>query len=199
LTSIEDKERNAQLRRNRYYANREAILEKRRQDRANDPERFREYGRNWAAKHKDLVKERDKKYREEHPDKIRVRIQRWTEKNPVKDKERVKRYYHSPKGQAAFARLGHIRRARESESVATLTGDEWVDILSCQNNRCAICNKKFTEKRRPTKDHIIPLSKGGNLTRENVQALCKSCNCKKSTKIDPNLIQSWISYPTIMQ
>lgn len=31
-------------------------------------------------------------------------------------------------------------------------------------------------------DHILPVSKGGGLTQDNVQALCRSCNASKSDK-----------------
>lgn len=32
-------------------------------------------------------------------------------------------------------------------------------------------------------DHIIPFSKGGANTVDNIQILCKKCNLKKSDKI----------------
>lgn len=65
-------------------------------------------------------------------------------------------------------------------------------IIEQQNNRCNVCGKRFTVEYPPTTDHIIPLSRGGGLTFENVQALCKSCNSKKQTKIDPQFIQTWL-------
>jgi len=85
--------------------------------------------------------------------------------------------------------------AKETE--CTLTSEQWDTILKWQNYTCAgfphgSCNKQFTLENQPTRDHIIPLSAGGGITFENVQALCRSCNTKKHTKKDKSLIVSWL-------
>jgi 5-methylcytosine-specific restriction endonuclease McrA len=33
-------------------------------------------------------------------------------------------------------------------------------------------------------DHIIPVAKGGGNTENNIELLCKSCNAKKSARIE---------------
>lgn len=44
---------------------------------------------------------------------------------------------------------------------------------------CAYCGIKI---KRPTLDHIIPRSKGGKTSFENVVTCCSSCNSKKSDR-----------------
>lgn len=55
---------------------------------------------------------------------------------------------------------------------------------------CCICGAKTPKHRRGTNydnapqiDHVIPMSKGGAHTPNNVQCLCRSCNLNKSDKI----------------
>ncbi len=43
---------------------------------------------------------------------------------------------------------------------------------------CLCCGSKF----KIQIDHVIPLSRGGTNWPDNIQPLCKSCNCKKGTK-----------------
>ena len=43
---------------------------------------------------------------------------------------------------------------------------------------CVICGSK----KRLNIDHIVPISKGGTNSMDNVQILCFSCNRKKSNK-----------------
>lgn len=64
-----------------------------------------------------------------------------------------------------------------------------VDIFIRDNWQCQMCGRKVTEKDNVNNDdyahldHIIPLSKGGTHTLDNVQALCRKCNLIKSDNI----------------
>jgi 5-methylcytosine-specific restriction endonuclease McrA len=62
------------------------------------------------------------------------------------------------------------------------TYQEWETLKAQYNWTCPWCGKS-EPKIKLTEDHIIPLSRGGSNNIENIQPLCKSCNCKKSTKI----------------
>jgi 5-methylcytosine-specific restriction endonuclease McrA len=102
-----------------------------------------------------------------------------------------KKYFQTPKGKIAMKRVMHRRNAQKKNTEATLTSDQWQLILKKQTNRCNMCKQKFTKKRVATVDHIIPVSKGGGLTFENAQALCRSCNSSKNAKLYLGFIQTW--------
>ena len=59
---------------------------------------------------------------------------------------------------------------------STLTAAEWRAILDRYSHRCAYCNRSDV---RLTQDHVIPISKGGGHTAENVIPACFPCNRAK--------------------
>lgn len=77
---------------------------------------------------------------------------------------------------------GRRREAIERAS-RTLFGhhtlDEWLQLLAAYKGRCAHCKSKQHIER----DHIIPLSKGGNDLISNIQPLCRHCNRSKNNKV----------------
>jgi 5-methylcytosine-specific restriction endonuclease McrA len=53
------------------------------------------------------------------------------------------------------------------------------DILVLQENRCIYCNILFTDKIRPTKDHLFPVVSGGTNWALNLVMACRRCNSRR--------------------
>lgn len=61
------------------------------------------------------------------------------------------------------------------------TAAEWIALKEKQKNRCHYCSKKC----KLTKDHVIPLVRGGSNYITNIVGACQPCNSKKHMKILP--------------
>jgi len=70
-------------------------------------------------------------------------------------------------------------RARKLGCTNHHTEKEWITLLNQSDNKCSFCNSK----ENLTKDHIIPLSKGGSDLIDNIQVLCNRCNASKGNRI----------------
>jgi 5-methylcytosine-specific restriction endonuclease McrA len=101
------------------------------------------------------------------------------------------KYHKTENGRIAKKRADHNRRILTKYTEVSLTTKQWAYILKKQNNRCNVCGKRFTAKRPPTQDHIIPVRHNGDYSSDNIQALCSSCNSSKHAKLDKGYIQIW--------
>jgi len=59
---------------------------------------------------------------------------------------------------------------------------EWLALKRAYLNECAKCHRREPEIKL-TEDHIVPLSKNGTDSIENIQPLCLPCNSGKKDKI----------------
>src|SRR5262245_8489620 len=73
----------------------------------------------------------------------------------------------------------HKRRAILHGLAEHHTADEWRAKLSEYDGACAYCGEPAT-----TKDHVVPISKGGANTIDNIVPACKSCNSRKRDTLD---------------
>lgn len=71
------------------------------------------------------------------------------------------------------------RRAREAGAEGTFTAIEWATKKADFGHRCAYC---LRQDDRLTRDHIVPLARGGKHCEENIVPACRSCNSRKYTK-----------------
>lgn len=99
-----------------------------------------------------------KKWRLAHSESNRESIKAWQAANPSKVSEYAKRRY-----------------VAINSAAGTVTDGEIAEMLLRYGNRCLCCGT--TERLQI--DHIVPITKGGTRSIDNLQPLCKSCNCKK--------------------
>jgi 5-methylcytosine-specific restriction endonuclease McrA len=63
------------------------------------------------------------------------------------------------------------------------TSEQWRDLREVCNWACVCCGEPESVHGpwRLTRDHIVPLARGGSDAIENLQPLCPSCNSRKGT------------------
>lgn len=115
----------------------------------------------------------------------------FTEQNAYKGVRKVgesKQVYHRRYVKNNPERIAHLkarRYARERKAEGSHTLAEWQELKKKHNNKCVHCG----EEKRLTKDHIIPLSKGGTDYIVNIQPLCRNCNSRKWTNENKDLLE----------
>ena len=122
---------------------------------------------------KELAQERNRRYRESENGRELLAAYRKTDKF----KEMRRRWRVSPVGKAYESNRRHQRRA----AVATIvTAAEWEMIKANYDYKCVYCGKGGIKL---TQDHVIPLSRGGSHTKENVVPACGLCNSSKGARL----------------
>jgi len=100
----------------------------------------------------------------------------------VRKEGKSKQIYHRNYCKNHPENIAHLkanRYAREKGAVGSHTLLQWQMLKLSYCYKCAICG----EKKPLTKDHKIPLSKGGSNNIDNIQPLCRNCNSKKNVKL----------------
>ena len=76
----------------------------------------------------------------------------------------------------------NTRRARIKKLKADFTTEKWLNVLEYFDYLCAYCREKSDENETLEQEHVIPLSKGGGYTADNIIPACRRCNASKSNK-----------------
>ena len=109
-----------------------------------------------------MYSEYGKKYRQENQEKLREYGKNYREDNPEV-------------GRLANQR----RRERMAQLPHTLTVEEWEEALEYFDYSCSYCGNS---EDKIGKEHIVPVSKGGGYTADNIIPACQSCNASKYSK-----------------
>lgn len=151
----------------------------------------------YDATHKEQKAATDKAHRIAHPEEHKERDRIRNASN--RDKSAAYRAEHGPELKIAHAE--YMKKNPEKRRLSTakrralkygntpldemLTSTEWLAILAEANGHCAYCDKEA----KLTLDHVIPLSKGGKHSKDNVVPACGHCNDSKGIKT----LEEWVS------
>jgi hypothetical protein len=154
----------------------------------------REQAGRWKKENPQKAQERNRRYREKHLKQCqevdRKRTRRWHKNHRKESIEQRKRWAarYPDKVRANHKIDKQRRRARKRGNGGSFTLKEWLDLKIKYNNVCLCCGLSEEQlkplRRKLVPDHVVPLSKGGNNSIDNIQPLCHGaggCNNKKST------------------
>ncbi len=89
---------------------------------------------------------------------------------------------HWKGGKENSLNLHHKYMAKKAGNGGFHTLGEWETLKAQYNWTCPSCRKQEPNIKL-TRDHIIPISKGGSNNIENIQPLCRGCNSRKKDKL----------------
>jgi len=144
--------------------NKERVAELNREYYAANCEERKAYHRNYRQEHQAYFDAYMRQFRLERPSYHREYMREWARANPDKIKEK-----------------DNARRAFNMGAKGSFTAEEWVALKQRYNHTCLRCGKREPEIKL-TADHVVPISRGGAGTIDNIQPLCRPCNTAKFTQ-----------------
>ncbi|MEJ7871707.1 MAG: HNH endonuclease [Rubrobacteraceae bacterium] len=138
----------------------------------------REYQKKYRENNREYFRERNRKERAENPSLNAARTMRWRDKNRGPKAAMNKAWREANKG----AQMEHWqrRRARKQQAQGSHTFNEVWRMAEDQGWLCGYCEVPLFGVFHV--DHILPLSRGGSDSWDNLAVTCKFCNLRKSTK-----------------
>lgn len=154
--------------------NRDAILGKKKEYRERNRESLLQKLKNYHAANK----EKEKEYRKKNRDKLNANAARWARENRPHRAGKLREW------RAANPEKVHIqksnRRFREKGAEGEFSAAEWDALLKKFGYKCLRCGREGVKL---TPDHVVPISRGGSNTIDNIQPLCRSCNSWKGNRV----------------
>lgn len=137
--------------------------ESKKRKRAEDPQPDRDANRRWRLANKNKISIKQKKYYENNKERLREAVRKYNAQHAAEAKAWQQNY-----------------RARKRAG-GSITGNDMRRVLT-ESALCFYCESPYTADRRPTVDHVVPLSKGGTNDLSNLVSCCRSCNSKKRAR-----------------
>lgn len=130
----------------------------------------------YYLKNKEKIKLYISKHKAINRDRYNELSRIWAKNNP--EKRALARKKWKAKNRELVNHYEKARQNRLSGATGSHSLKEWTCLIDKYNNCCFYCGMH-----KPlTKDHIVPISKGGSDNIDNIVPACVSCNSRKGNK-----------------
>lgn len=157
------------------YAKTDACKVNRKRYEERNKDKVRRYKKDYRIKNADRIREYNSN-RRANPE-IRKKLIRWNNDWKEKNQEHIRNYNrkYAQENKEYFRLAAHKRNQKINKLKFTLTIEQWEGTLKEFNNKCAYCGCSGNLHQ----EHVIPVTKDGGYTKENIIPACKSCNSSK--------------------
>lgn len=155
---------------------RECENAKTREWRTNNKDRVRELNQQYYEANREERKAYHRQYRRDHPEYFQEKMDEFREQNPSYHRDYMREWLRDNPDKRREKDFN--RRARKKGNGGSFTVQEWEKLKQFYNYTCLRCGRSEPDTKL-TVDHIVPLSKGGRNSIDNIQPLCLPCNCSK--------------------
>lgn len=149
----------------------------------------------YRSSHRAELADKQREYYERSGELQRAASRRWKDNNKQRQRDYWQEWYsenaehratywkhYAAENPDILRERSQRRRARKLEAEGSFTEAEFQAKFAANNYHCHWCGKKLTAK-TVTRDHRIPLAKGGSDSINNIVPSCHSCNARKRTKM----------------
>lgn len=135
--------------------------------------------RSWHAANREYANKRSRAYYLAHKDRHAELGRKWRTNNRERAKE-TNRAWHLANPERWKA-SNWRRRSLIRQSKGTLTAVDIKSQYKSQKGKCYYCHSKVGDNYHI--EHVIPLSRGGSNSLENIVIACPACNLSKKDKL----------------
>lgn len=135
----------------------------------------------WYNKNKEKKQKQNKEWARNNPKRFKEIVSEWAKNNSSKRNVSTKKWKNSVKGKIAVSEYNRKTKIKRKNIHGYHSAQQWADLKRNHNYMC-VCCWKIEPLIKLTRDHIVPVSKGGTDDISNIQPLCQSCNSRKKTK-----------------
>ena len=161
-----------------------------------------EYRKKWYRENAEAERAKVATYQAAHPEKV-IEWEQRRKADPVRAAERkvrsAARWLTAPESVKEANRVrasawvkanreraqAHVRNSMMRHRAGkrlVLPADDWLMCLQVFDRRCAYCMSHESVCGRLHQEHVVPVSRGGEHSSDNVVPACRSCNFRKHTK-----------------